>query len=148
MPKYEVLHPIEKGWVLHVAKGDEKYGDVAMSGSDGKAIPVDKSGVVELTVKEAEAIVHGQLRLHNGKPDPIDGPARRDLETSTRLAAEAEQKKKNDAEYEEFVAFRTAKAKKTNTAQVRQEAREEAAIDRAAEDKKEDAAAAKAEKKK
>jgi hypothetical protein len=111
MPKYQVLQPIEKDNVLHVAK-DASGAKLSPSASHGKLIPVDATGEIELTEDEASALVHGQVPLHQGKPDPIGGAEAREKkarEDAEKAAAKAAAER---AEYEEFAAFKAAKKQK------------------------------------
>jgi hypothetical protein len=111
MPKYQVLQPIEKNNVIYVAQG-AATGKLLPSASHGKLIPVDASGEIELTEEEAGTLIHGQVPLNQGKPDPIGGAEAREKkarEDAEKAAAKAAAEK---AEYEEFAAFRAAKAAK------------------------------------
>ncbi len=66
VPKYKVLRPIEHNGKLYLpsapmdvigAKADE----TAISGAHGNPIPVDSTGVIELTDKEAAPMTEGQV---------------------------------------------------------------------------------------
>ena len=155
MPKYQVLQPIEKQNVLYVPSGTVGQKE-APSGGHGKSIPVNASGEIELTEQEASVLIHGQVPLVDGKPDHIGGAEAREKnarEDAKKAAAKAAAEK---AEYEEFVAFRAAKAarkeKAKDTAQEKaevaaQEEAEDAAQEEAEDRADEDAAAAKDEAK-
>lgn len=112
MSKYQVLQPIEKNNVLYVSKGGLAATKQMPSGSHGKLIPVDASGEIELSEEEAAVMVNGQLPLFQGKPDPLGGAAAREKQVREEAAAAAAKAAAEKAEYEEFVAFRAAKAGK------------------------------------
>ena len=82
------------------------------SAAHGKLIPVDASGEIELTEEEADGLVHGQVPLFQGKPDPIGGAEMREKKTREEAAAKAAEEARAKAEYDEFLAFKTAKAAK------------------------------------
>src|ERR1039458_4048988 len=129
MPKYQVLQPIEKNNVLYVAYG-ASTAKLLPSACHGKLIPVDASGEIELTEEEASILIHGQVPLVQGQPDPIGGlevRERKAREDAEKAAAKAAAEK---AEYEEFVAFRAAKAAR----KVKAGEEEKDAEDRAEED--------------
>jgi hypothetical protein len=111
MPKYQVLQPIEKNNVMYVpsAAGGPKQ---LPSACHGKLIPVDASGEIELTEEEASILVHGQVPLYQGKPDPIGGAEIREKKAKEEAAAAAAKAAAEKAEYEEFRAFKAAKAGK------------------------------------
>lgn len=111
MPKYQVLQPIEKNNVIYVAKG-APAAKLLPSACHGKLIPVDAGGEIELTEEEASILVHGQVPLFQGKPDPIGGAETRDKKAQEEAKAAAAKAAAEKAEYEEFVAFRAAKAGK------------------------------------
>jgi hypothetical protein len=111
MPKYQVLQPIERDNVMYLAKGASTAKAVP-SACHGKLIPVDASGEIELTEEEAGVLVHGQVPLFQGKPDPLDGAQAREKQAREEAEATAARAAAERAEYEEFVAFRTAKAAK------------------------------------
>jgi hypothetical protein len=110
MPKYQVLTPIEKNNVMYIAKtaGAPKQ---SPSGGHGKPIPVDASGEIELTEDEAANLIHGQLPLFEGKPDPIGGAEIREKKVKERAQAAAAKAAAEKAEYDEFRAFKAAKQK-------------------------------------
>jgi hypothetical protein len=110
MPKYQVLTPIEKKNVLYVPKtaGAPKQ---LPSGGHGKPIPVDASGGIELTEEEAANLIHGQVPMFEGKPDPIGGAEIREKKTKEEARAAAAKAAAEKAEYEEFQAFKAAKQK-------------------------------------
>jgi len=111
MPKYQVLQPIEKNNVVFVAKG-ATAAKLSPSACHGKLIPVDVSGEIELSEEEAGGLVHGQVPLYQGKPDPIGGAEAREKKSKEDAEAAAAKAAAEKAEYEEFVAFRAAKAAK------------------------------------
>jgi hypothetical protein len=111
MPKYQVLQPIEKNNVIYVAKG-AAGAKLLPSACHGKLIPVDASGEIELSEEEASILIHGQVPLFQGKPDPIDGAQAREKKAQEEAEASAAKAAAAKAEYEEFVAFRAAKAAK------------------------------------
>ncbi len=111
MPKYQVLQPIEKSNVLYVPKG-AATAKVQPSACHGKLIPVDGSGEIELNEEEASILITGQVPLFQGKPDPIGGAEIRENKAKEEAEAAAAKAAADKAEYEEFVAFRAAKAKK------------------------------------
>jgi hypothetical protein len=111
MPKYQVLQPIEKNNVMYVAKGAGALKSLP-SACHGKLIPVDASGEIELTADEASVLIHGQVPLFQGKPDPIGGPEAREERLREEAEAAAAKAAAEKAEYDEFVAFRAAKAAK------------------------------------
>ncbi len=111
MPKYQVLLPIEHNGTIFVCADTNAPEKARGAGMPGMR-PVDVSGEIELTEKEAAPLVHGQVPLFQGKPEPIgaaefrEKKAKKDAEeAATKAAAEK-------AEYEEFVAFKAAKAAK------------------------------------
>ena len=111
MPKYQVLQPIEKNNVLYVARGTAAA-KLLPSVCHGKLIPVDASGEIDLTEEEANILIYGQVPLFQGKPDPIGGAEAREKKTQAEAEAAAAKAAAEKAEYEEFVAFRAAKAAK------------------------------------
>ena len=110
MPKYQVLQPIEKNNVAYVPKGGAAK--QAPSACHGKMIPVDATGEIELTEAEAAVLVHGQVPLHQGMPDPVGGAKAREKKAREEAEKAAAQAAAEKAEYEEFAAFRAAKAGK------------------------------------
>jgi hypothetical protein len=110
MPKYQVLQPIEKNNVMYIPKGMETA-KLRPSAGHGKLIPVDASGEIELSEDEASQLIHGQVPLFQGKPDPIGGTEIRDERAKEESEAAAAKAAAEKAEYEEFVAFKAAKAK-------------------------------------
>ncbi len=111
MPKYQVLQPIEKNNVMYVPKAAEAPRQLP-SGGHGKPIPVDASGEIELTEEEASTLVHGQVPMFQGKPDPIGGAEIREKKAKEAAQAAAAKAAAEKAEYEEFQAFKVAKAAK------------------------------------
>ena len=111
MPKYQVLQPIEKDNVLYVAKGAAPA-KLLPSACHGKLIPVDVTGEIELTEEEVSVLIHGQVPLFQGKPDPIGGADEREKKAKEEAEKAAAKAAAEKAEYEEFVAFRAAKAAK------------------------------------
>ena len=111
MPKYQVLQPIEKTNVMYVPKG-APAAKLLPSACHGKLIPVDASGEIDLTEEEATILIHGQVPLFQGKPDPIGGAEAREKKAKEDAEAAAAKAAAEKAEYEEFVAFRAAKAAK------------------------------------
>jgi hypothetical protein len=111
MPKYQVLQPIEKNNVLHVAKG-ATAAKLSPSACHGKLVPVDASGEIELTEEEASPLIYGQVPLFQGEPDPIGGAEIREKKAKEDADAAAAKAAAEKAEYEEFTAFRAAKAAK------------------------------------
>ena len=111
MPKYQVLQPIEKNSVVYFAPG-AAAAKLLPSACHGKLIPVDASGEIELTEEEASILIHGQVPLFQGKPDPIGGTEAREKRAQEEAEAATAKAAAEKAEYEEFVAFRAAKAAK------------------------------------
>jgi len=111
MPKYQVLQPIEKSNVVYVPKAAEAPRQLP-SACHGKLIPVDASGEIELTEEEASILVHGQVPLFQGKPDPMGGTEARDKKAKQEAEAAAAKAAAAKAEYEEFLVFKAAKKKK------------------------------------
>lgn len=111
MPKYQVLQPIEKNNVVYVAKGTTTA-KMVPSACHGKLIPVDVSGEIELTDEEAAILVHGEVPLFQGKPDAIGGAEAREQKARQDAQKAAAKAATEKAEYEDFVAFRAAKAAK------------------------------------
>ena len=111
MPKYQVLQPIEKNGVTYVPK-DASAAKLLPSACHGKLIPVDATGEIELTEEEASILTHGQVPLFQAKPDPIGGAEAREKKAKADADAAAAKAAAEKAEYEEFVAFRAAKAAK------------------------------------
>jgi hypothetical protein len=83
---------------------------VAPSACHGKLIPVDASGEIELSEEEAGILIYGQVPLFQGQPDPIGGAEIRETKARENAEAAAAKAAADKAEYEEFVAFRAAKA--------------------------------------
>ena len=110
MPKYQVLTPIEKNNVLFVPKATGAPRQLP-SGGHGKPIPVDASGEIELSEAEAGLLVHGQVPMFQGKPDPIGGAEIREKKAQEEAKAAAAKAAAEKAEYEEFQAFKAAKQK-------------------------------------
>jgi hypothetical protein len=120
MPKYQVLQPIEKNNVMYVPKAADLPAQAGApkqlpSGGHGKPIPVDASGEIELTEDEASILVHGQVPMFQGKPDPIGGPEIREKKAKEEAQAAAAKAAAEKAEYDEFQAFKVAKAAKQGT---------------------------------
>jgi hypothetical protein len=111
MPKYQVLQPIEKNNVVYVAPR-AAAAKLLPSACHGKLIPVDASGEIELTEEEASILIHGQVPLFQGKPDPIGGAEAREKRAQEEAEAAAAKAAAEKAEYEEFVAFKAAKKQK------------------------------------
>jgi hypothetical protein len=117
MPKYQVLQPIEKDNVLYIPKAVDTpaEGDTpkqSPSALHGKLIPVNTSGEIELTEREAASLIYGQVPLFQGRPDPVGGAEIREKRTKEEAAAAAAKAAAEKAEYEEFLAFKAAKAAK------------------------------------
>jgi hypothetical protein len=110
MPKFQVLTPIEKNNVLYVPKAVQAPKQLP-SGGHGKPIPVDASGEIELTEEEAALLIHGQVAMFEGKPDPIGGAEIRAKKAKEEAQAAAAKAATEKAEYEEFQAFKVAKQK-------------------------------------
>ena len=108
MPKFQVLQPIEKNNVIYAARGGTAA-KLLPSACHGKMIPVDATGEIELTEEEAAILVHGQVPLFQGKPDPIGGGEAREAKAREDAEKAAAKTAAEKAEYEEFVAFRAAK---------------------------------------
>jgi hypothetical protein len=111
MPKYLVLQPIEKKNVLYVPRGAAGQKELPSAGH-GKPIPVDASGEIELTEEEASVLIYGQVPQFDGMPDPIGGADAREKKAKEDADAAAAKAAADKAEYNEFVAFRAAKAAK------------------------------------
>jgi len=111
MAKYQVLQPIEKDNVIYIAKSAGAVKSLP-SACHGKLIPVDASGEIELTEEEASLLIHGQVPLFQGQPDPMGGAEAREKKARAEAEAAAAKAAAERAEYEEFVAFRAAKAAK------------------------------------
>jgi hypothetical protein len=109
MPKYQVLQPIEKNNVMYVSTG-AAAAKLLPSACHGKLIPVDASGEIELTEEDASILIYGQVPLFQGKPDPMGGTDAREKKAKEDADAAAAKAAADKAEYEEFVAFRAAKA--------------------------------------
>lgn len=62
MAKYNVLRPVEYDGKLYLPAG-ESPPPTARSASNGRDIPVDASGVIDLTQEQAAEMVLGQVRL-------------------------------------------------------------------------------------
>ncbi len=111
MAKYQVLSQIEKNNVLYVPRAAEAPTHLP-SGGHGKPIPVDASGVIELSETEAALLVHGQVPLYQGKADPVGGAEIRERKAKEEAETAAAKAAAEKAEYEEFLAFKVAKAAK------------------------------------
>jgi hypothetical protein len=111
MPKYQVIQPMEKNNVMYVPKGVSATKSQP-SACHGKMIPVDASGEIELTEEEASILIYGQVPLFQGKPDPMGGAKVRELKAREEAEKSAARAAAEKAEYDEFVAFRAAKAVK------------------------------------
>jgi hypothetical protein len=111
MPKYQVLQPIEKKNVLYVPSSVVGPKELP-SGGHGKPIPVDASGEIELTEEEARGLIYGQVPLYDGAPEPVGGAEIREKKKKAEEEAAAAKAAAEKAEYEEFIAFRAAKAAK------------------------------------
>jgi len=116
MPKYQVLHPIEKNNVMYLPQATDQPAQdggpkQVPSACHGKLIPVDTSGEIDLTEAEASILVHGQVPMFQGKPDPIGGQEVREKKAQEEAEATAAKAAADKAEYAEFVAFKAAKAK-------------------------------------
>lgn len=73
MPKFAVLRPIEHRGTLYIPPTGNAA-ETAKSASHGQDIPVDASGVIELSEKTAAEMKHKQIRpftaLEAGLADP------------------------------------------------------------------------------
>ena len=119
MPKYQVVGQnarIEHNGVLFVPKTYDGPDPAPTSGSNMNWVNVDRSGVIELTEPEAahivEGILHPDLPVFNGKPDPIGAAEGREKKDQQDAAAAAGMRAAVKAQYEEFLAFKAAKAAK------------------------------------
>jgi hypothetical protein len=115
MPKYQVLHPIEKNNVMYLPHSADRPAQEGgpqqvPSACHGKLIPVDTSGEIDLTEAEASILVHGQVPMFQGKADPIGGQEIRENKAQEEAEAAAAKAAAEKAEYAEFVAFKAAKA--------------------------------------
>jgi hypothetical protein len=61
MPKYKVLRPIEHNLKLYLPEGTENPPEKKPSSGHGLDIPVDASGVIDLTEADAAPMTHGQI---------------------------------------------------------------------------------------
>ncbi len=61
MPKYKVLRPIEHNEKLYAPDSLKDALEKVNSSGHGREIPVDKTGVIELTAAEAAAMTLGQI---------------------------------------------------------------------------------------
>jgi hypothetical protein len=111
MPKYQVIHPIEKNGVVYVPQGSSTA-KLTASAANGKPIAVDASGEIELTEEEASKLIHGQVPVFQGKPDYIGGADFRAQKGKDDTAAAAAKSAAEKAEYEAFMGFKAAKATK------------------------------------
>lgn len=81
MAKFKVLRPIEHNRVLHLpARAPSGAGrdagsstEKALSGADGKDIPIDSSGLIDLTSEEAAALTAGQIERVKKESSPVGG---------------------------------------------------------------------------
>lgn len=70
MPKYKVLRPIEHNQKLYLPEMPDALPTVKSAGHGGD-IPVDASGIIELSEQESAALVDGQIPLdESGRPLP------------------------------------------------------------------------------
>ena len=74
--KYKVLKPIEFERVHYVPQGTPCPKQVA-SGSDGKLISTNNTGVIELPDDVAAKLTEGQIPFYKDKPDPIGAEEQR-----------------------------------------------------------------------
>ena len=111
MSKFQVLQAIEKNNVMYVPSAAHGPKQVP-SACHGKLIPADASGEIDLTEEEAVILVHGQVPMFQGKPDPIGGSAIRERKVKEEAEAAAAKAAAEKAEYEDFQAFKAAKAGK------------------------------------
>jgi hypothetical protein len=111
MAKYKVLCPIELDGILYLPKQDNPPATAPSSGG-GKnmSVPVNAEGEIELTDLQAAPMIYGQVPLCDGKPDPINGETDRVEKAAFEKKRLDEKVAAEKAEYEEFVAFRAAKA--------------------------------------
>jgi len=82
MPTFKVLRPIEHNHTLYVPS-DFGAPEKLPSGAHGGLVPVNASGVIELSECEAAELILGQIPLADGNP----------LSIETAKKQEAEQKK-------------------------------------------------------
>ncbi len=64
MPKYKVLRPIEHNGKVYLPQSAEsgvRGPETAIGGGHGKPVPVDSTGVIELTEAEAVPLDLGQI---------------------------------------------------------------------------------------
>lgn len=115
MPKYQVLTAIEHNGTLYIPKAENspKFAPTAGARTGSMQVPVNSSGVIELTEQQAAIMLHGQLPLCQGVPDPVGGKEFREKKAKEDAEAAAAKAAADKAEYDEFTAFKAAKAKKT-----------------------------------
>ncbi len=110
MPKYQVLTPIEHNGTLYIPKMENAPKTAPTSGSKPMLVAVDAGGVIDLNEQEVAPMAHGQVPLHQGKPDPIGGKEER-AEKAAFEKKQAEDKAAAEAaEFAEFQAYKAAKA--------------------------------------
>jgi len=83
MPSYKVLRPIEHNNVLYVPSGFEAP-EKLPSAAHGGLVPVNASGVIELSEREAAEFVLGQIPLLDGKPDSLEAAKKREAEAAKK----------------------------------------------------------------
>ncbi len=83
MAKYKVLRPIEHNLRLYLPEVPDALPTVKSAGHGGE-IPADASGTIELSEKEAAALIDGQIPVdESGKPLPIEEKKVREAEVKT-----------------------------------------------------------------
>lgn len=112
MPKYQVLTPIEHDGTMYLPAMENAPKMLPGAGHAGMR-PVDARGFIELTEDQAAPMIHGQVPLHQGKPDPVDGVEFRAKKAKKEKADADAKAAAEKAEYEEFQAFKAAKAAKS-----------------------------------
>jgi len=80
MPKYRVLRPIEHNLKLYLPEVPDAL-PTAKSAGHGQDIPVNGSGIIELSDDEAAGLNLGQIPVdQSGVPVPIEEKKRREPE--------------------------------------------------------------------
>ena len=92
MPRYQVLRPIEHNGCLYLPDGYQAT-DAARSAGNGRTIPTNTTGVIELTPAEAGAFGGQQLRPVAANPGygliPIPEPGTATESPAAPAAAQA-----------------------------------------------------------
>ncbi len=72
MAKFKIVRPVEYNHKLYLPRilGGEEISEVRTSAGSGREIPVDISGIIEITNQEAASFTLGQIELLRAQRKP------------------------------------------------------------------------------